>query len=424
MMGSNRHEYMSPADFLASFRAGNNPAINTHPLRSRLTISICLVVVLALTLMSTLAIAANRENYERIAWLATLRGRAAILAKQRAVISGGWKFDMAAVHPCSSFTQWAANSAQWTRGPSTQVSPSRSRAATRTCRETQTAKDSRIWLASEQQRLKASVDARTIKHPFTLATTGKGEKRVLRGLIVTPASARLAHLYDNAQGKRPLIVCASGLGVTMGYCRWLIADLAAPVGWTTLVFDPSGIAANATSTGPMENMSVMTEERDLESMVRYARTLPWVDGSRIVLAGQSQGGLASLICADCHPSWVWRLAIDYPALNIPAYVHYMFPTKALIPPHVGVMGFQMGHRYATDVWDLRPWTIAARVRVPTLIEQGEEDFAVDPSVSYRLAGTMPSARLVLVPNERHNFHNAGRVTSVARLIAFLQGSLE
>lgn len=446
----------SPRRFLTQFRPEGRPAVDTHPRCSAIILAVCAVLVIALCGAGIVTLRSHGRDYARAAWLLSLKGRAALLTRDRAAVSGGWEFDRSAIRPCAAPDADRTSSARAadkaaadntvaadavaadTADVTARTPASRRRlAARRTCRETITSPQARAWLADRQHRLLsggtgagAGFDARVVDRPVTLSASraasgmsgtsaGRAGERMLRGDLVTAASPRLAAARQGADGRRPLVVCASGLGVTMGYCRWLVAQTLAPLGWPTLVFDPSGIATHSASDGPMEQMSVISEERDLERMVRYARTLPWVDPGRLVLVGQSQGGLASLLLAGRHPGWASRIVLDYPALNIPALVRFVFPSRDFVPEKVGILGFWLGRRYATDVWDLDAWSLAARVRVPVLIEQGEEDAVVDPSVSYRAAGTLPRADLVLLPHERHNFGDDGRLVSAVRIVEFL-----
>jgi pimeloyl-ACP methyl ester carboxylesterase len=420
---------MSLSDQLAQFRLTDRPAIDTHSRRSHLAVLFCVLMVVALAAASVFVLWSGRRDFERGFWLATLRGRAALYSRDRAVISGGWLFDLSKVPSCPAIGQQLPFPSHG--GQSEQqlhhFHPSHSQAAQRTCRETSTSSQATRYIVSQQERLaggsyqqSAHSDWSVIEEPFSVKYRDQGHTQTLQGQIITSASQRVAHSRHNSAGKLPLIVCSSGLGETMGYCSWLVAHVTAPLGWPTLVYDTSGIAANVASTGPMTNMSVMTEERDLTRVMDYARKLPWVDTHRIVLVGQSQGGLVSVLYAARHPSQVWKEALEFPALNIPNLVRYAFQSQDLIPSSVGFMGFQLGKKYATDIWNLKPWDEAQKVRVPVLIEQGEADPIVDPAVSYRTVGTIPNARLVLIPNEKHGFSDEGRMTSAARIATFLE----
>lgn len=427
----NEDSPMSLHDQFAQFRLTDHPAIDTHARRSHLAVLLCAVMVIALAAASVFVLWSRRSDFERGFWLATLRGRAALYSRDRAVISGGWLFDLSKVPSCPAIgqeLQFSSSNGQSGK-QSHHFRPSHSQAAQRTCRETNTSRQATQYIVSQQERLtggsyqrSAHSDWSVIEEPFSVKYRDEGHPQTLRGQIITSTSQRITESRRNSAGKLPLIVCSSGLGETMGYCSWLVAHVTAPLGWPTLVYDTSGIAANVASTGSMTQMSAMTELRDLTRVMEYARKLPWVDSHRIVLMGQSQGGLVSVLYASRHPSQVWKVALEFPALNIPNLVRYAFPSQDLIPSRVGFMGFQLGKKYATDIWNLKPWGEAQKVQVPVLIEQGEADPIVDPAVSYRTVGTIPNARLVLIPDEKHGFSDEGRMTSAARIVTFLESS--
>jgi dienelactone hydrolase len=52
-------------------------------------------------------------------------------------------------------------------------------------------------------------------------------------------------------------------------------------------------ACNATKTGELQ-------ADDIESAIKYAKTLPYIDGNRIVVIGQSVGGLATMALGERH----------------------------------------------------------------------------------------------------------------------------
>lgn len=425
MHSRNDGDRVSLRSEMADFRLTAHPAVDTHSHRSHLTVLMCALLVLALGMASVFVLWTHRVDFERGFWLATVRGRAAVYARDRAVISGGWLFDRSRVPACPSLDAWPQPLPSHSSS-SGHFRPSRALAATRTCREANTAHQSSHWIVQQQEQLtgqrSSHFEWRVIDDPFSVTYRDQGQKKTLRGVIVTSVSARIAQSRRTASGKRPLIVCSSGLGETMEYCNWLVAHVTAPLGWPTLVYDASGIAANVVSTGPMTRMSALSEEHDLTRVMQYALHLPWVDTHRIVLAGQSQGGLVSVRYAAQHPSHVWRIALEFPALNIPNLVRYAFPSQEVVPQYVGFMGFQLGRTYATDVWAWKPWDDAQHVDAPVLIEQGEADPIVDPAVSYRTVGSIPNARLVLIPHEKHGFSDEGRMTSAARIARFLAAS--
>ena len=52
-------------------------------------------------------------------------------------------------------------------------------------------------------------------------------------------------------------------------------------------------------------------------------------------------------------------------------------------------------------WGASPWTVAARVPVPTLVIWGDRDRLVSPRLAARTASTIPRARLLMLPGVGH-----------------------
>lgn len=438
--------------FVGSFEetGGGRPVRTVHHARTAVSLLLALAVLCAVMPLVPPGIARFERNTELFVWGLSLPERVRRVVYDPASVSGGWALP-SSIRKCPSSLEgsiWTSSPARAElseRSSAKASSPAKERAASRTCLLENDPVQAMDWLARRQQALLSGTtdpvpsarsgsishglprsaggsrsssprfDSRVTVAPFSLR---EGVKR-LRGEFVASANPRIAASRQGRGGRRPVVVCVSGLAMGMDTCRWATGSLLAPLGWETVDFDPLGIAPNSQSQGSMLQMSAVTEARDLEAVLRYLRSLPWVDSSRIALVGGSQGGLASTLVASRHPSWIWKLALAYPALMIPTLVHYAFPDKALIPRGVRYGTFGLGRRYALDVWDVDPWAAASRIRQRTLIVQGTADVVVDPSVSFRAVGTIPDARLLLVRGGTHGFTGGGRESAMARVEEYL-----
>ena len=96
------------------------------------------------------------------------------------------------------------------------------------------------------------------------------------------------------------------------------AVLLAELGYAAYCFDFNGGSfIRNKSDGKTTDMSVLTEVKDLEAVIEYVRTLPYVDKDRIFLMGCSQGGLVSALVAAKNKYLIEKLCLFYPALSIP-----------------------------------------------------------------------------------------------------------
>lgn len=406
--------------------------------RRRLRAAATLVLSLIFLIVAT-AIALPRAKEWRSAastavWGATLPRRVSLAMAHPVEFSGGWAIPTGKIRQCPDLgaqsgrpasSLWAAlsdSSASAGKKPG-RFAPSSALSLVRTCIEGEQAEQNdqaQHWLEANQRTLsgaRSRFDGRLSSSPFEVSDG----PRVIHGQIVSSASPALAASRQSSAGQRPVAVCVSGLSMQMDYCSWSAANILAPQGWTTVVFDPVGIAPASSSTGgTMSDMSAVTEERDLTAVLRYLRSQQWVDSGRIALVGGSQGGLASVLETHDHPRWVWRLALAYPAVQLSGLVRSIFGRQSVIPHQIKRGAFSLGRRYATDLWNLDPWGYLPTISQKTLIVQGTADKIVDPSVSYRAAGSIPDARLVLIEGAGHGLDDSSRTVGMARVAQFLQ----
>ena len=98
-----------------------------------------------------------------------------------------------------------------------------------------------------------------------------------------------AWLYEPDTGNRPpIIVMAHGLGGVREMRLDAFAERFADAGYACLVFDYRHFGSSAGL--PRGLLSVRRQREDWSSAIAFARSLPQVDGSRVVLWGTSFGG--------------------------------------------------------------------------------------------------------------------------------------
>lgn len=89
-------------------------------------------------------------------------------------------------------------------------------------------------------------------------------------------------------------------------------------GYVSYCFDfCGGCVVKGKSDGKTTEMSVMTEVKDLEAVIDYARSRQYSNPREIVLMGCSQGGFVSAIAASRLNDQISKLILFYPALCIP-----------------------------------------------------------------------------------------------------------
>lgn len=199
----------------------------------------------------------------------------------------------------------------------------------------------------------------------------------IRGTELRPAGDRL-----------PAAIMCHGFMATQGTVRQY-ANALAEAGYATYIFDfCGGSAAFGKSEGKTTDMSVLTEVADLEAVIAYVRSLPYVDASRLVVGGCSQGGFVSALTAAKRPEDIEKLILIYPALCIPDDARrgqMMFARfdPANIPETFQCGPMKLGRCYPSAVLEMDPFREIAPYRGRVLLIHGTADDLVKPEYSRR-----------------------------------------
>jgi len=234
--------------------------------------------------------------------------------------------------------------------------------------------------------------------------------------ILELPDARIA--YDLA-GSGPPIVFLHGVGSNRQTWRAQIEAFSAT--HTAVAIDARGYGDSWTRPGTV-------------SMARFAAdtaaVIQAVGGGRAHVCGLSMGGIVALHLWRDHPevvlslvladSWAWHpaaaagqdarlAAID--ANDMASLARIRMPAvygPGAAPPLVqrGVDTFasldKSVYRAATaELWGVDMRGVAGSVTVPTLVLVGEHDSIAPPHLSRELAGLIPGAQLVVIPDAGH-----------------------
>lgn len=212
----------------------------------------------------------------------------------------------------------------------------------------------------------------------------------------------IAYIPQTKEEKVPLVIWSHGLGGT-GLDGASYAGVFAGHGVACYCFDFCGGGADSRSSGEMTDMSVLTEVSDLEAVLEAAKEWDFVDPERIILAGQSQGGLVSAITAARKPDETAGLILLYPAFVIPQTVHDLFPSLSAVPETYQYNWITAGKKYAQDIWELDVWEAIKGYEKPVLLLHGDADDIVDVSWSRRARDVYRNARMYVFPGAGHRF---------------------
>lgn len=183
------------------------------------------------------------------------------------------------------------------------------------------------------------------------------------------------------------------------------ARLLAEMGYAAFTYDfNGGCVIMGKSDGKTTDMSVLTETRDLLSVVEYTKGLPYTDPDSVLLMGCSQGGFVSALVAAKLREQISKLVLFYPALCIPddARAGKMMWAKfdPNNPPELIRCGpMKLGKRYVEDVVHMDPYQEIQGYAGNVLLLHGTADKIVHPDYAKRAYKTY----LQEIPPERIRF---------------------
>lgn len=161
------------------------------------------------------------------------------------------------------------------------------------------------------------------------------------------------------------------------------AEKLAELGYVSYCFDfCGGCVVKGKSDGKTTEMSVMTEVKDLEAVIDYAKRRQYSNPQEIVLMGCSQGGFVSAIAASRLNDQISKLILFYPALCIPDDARAGKMMFAKFDPHdipdiIQCGPMKLGKCYVEDVIHLDPFMEISKFQGDVLIVHGTKDRIVN-----------------------------------------------
>ena len=227
--------------------------------------------------------------------------------------------------------------------------------------------------------------------------TNSNSSNILRGTLYLP---------DISKNKKvPLIITSHELGgnATMPWWKNYASHWACE-GIAVFAFDFAGGGEKSRSDGNTTNMSVLTEADDLETVFTEAKKWDFVNTSKIILAGGSQGGGVASIVASKNQKELAALILLYPAFYLPDDLHQKFPDLSQVPDvHRRNGMINVGRRFVKDMYDYDYFANMPDFKKPVLIVHGDSDKTAPHSYSVKAAGLYPNATLYTVKGAGHIF---------------------
>lgn len=220
------------------------------------------------------------------------------------------------------------------------------------------------------------------------------------------------------EGAHPAIILCHGYnGTNSDFTQE--CTLYAQNGYVACAIDFCGGSTRSKSTGKSTDMTITSEKEDLLAVLAYMRSLPYVDPSRVVLFGGSQGGLVAALAAAEQPEDVHALAMYFPALCVPDDWKKRYASPADAPETFDFWGLELGRRFVEDVHELDVFHTIDAFEGPVLILHGNQDAIVPFTYSEDAADLYAQAELILYPREGHGFSPEGAKDAREAVLSFL-----
>ena len=203
------------------------------------------------------------------------------------------------------------------------------------------------------------------------------------------------------EGKVPIIIFSHWLW--SNYESWIPYAEALAQAWIAVyLFDFRWGWINSKSDWVSTDMSVLSEESDLENVLNEVKKWDFVDKDMIVLWWASQWGLVTALVSTRHSDIKWSILL-FPAFSIPEIVRSMFPNVEDIKDTYNVMWLLVGKKFATDVWDLDVYSEIAKDEKPVLILHWTSDSIVPISYSEKANRTYRNSSFYKIYRWSHWF---------------------
>ena len=156
-----------------------------------------------------------------------------------------------------------------------------------------------------------------------------------------------------------------------------------------------------------------TEKQDLYEIVDYVKTLEYVDADKLILFGESQGGLMSLIVGSERVKEISGMILLYPAFSIPEECANAVTSEGTSLGGVNYTNVAASYFEKMDI-------MYTSCSMPVLILHGNDDRVVDISWSLNAVDLFPDADLIVIDGGLHGFHAAHKQIVFEKGIAFLE----
>ena len=219
--------------------------------------------------------------------------------------------------------------------------------------------------------------------------------------------------------KAPVIIVSHGFGSSHRF-GIAYAEALAPLGYAVYIYDFCGGGNFCKSDGKTTEMSICSEIADLEAVISGLQKLNGIDPERIILVGESQGGMVSALTAGAYKNLIEKLILIYPAFCIKDDWVKQYPQGSDVPETINLWGTTIGRGYIECLYGLEVYEAISKYEGPVYIFHGDKDQVVALSYAERAQKEYKNARLKVLDGEGHGFTPAGQSAVLEIIKKFLK----
>lgn len=257
--------------------------------------------------------------------------------------------------------------------------------------------------------VQAKARAKDYKYKSSTLKVKRGKKTIY-GKIFLPKSKKK---------KFPTVIYSHGFGGSYEY-GVDYAKALAKKGYAVYCFDFCGGSPDSRSSGSTLAMSIFTEQKDLEAVIKSLKKKKYVDQKNIFLFGTSQGGAVSAITAAKHQKEIRGLILFYPAFVLVDNAKSLFQSVDEIPDKYYLMWMEVGKTYFKDLLNYDIYEDIKAYKKKVLIVHGDADDIVPLSYSRKAVKAYSAATLKVIKGAGHGFDGADDEKAIRYILSYLE----
>lgn len=198
------------------------------------------------------------------------------------------------------------------------------------------------------------------------------------------------------------------------------AEALAEQGYVVYCFDFCGGSSGCRSDGSTLEMSVFTEQADLEAVIAMMQGLEYVDSENLFLMGTSQGGAVSAITGAAHKEEIRGMVLLYPAFLLAERANELFQSVEEIPDTYFFLWMEVGRAYFEPLIGYDIYEEIAAYDRDVLMIHGDADSIVPLTYSERALEVYPSSELKVISGGGHGFYGEDARQAIEYMLEYLE----